>query len=507
MASQPADRYQKAGQMAADLENFIAGEPVAALPENLLRKTERFLRKHARAVTASLLGLSLATVGLALANRIIASKNVQLQNSRAVSTKIMEDLVGGLTDNRLAQIPQANGARQSILQEIATEVNDLIRENPDDNELKLNYVNVLIRLGKLEGDLGNKQEAIERFQQAREILEQTKTISDPVFRENWKKTFFDESFYHATELIKQKEIDQADPIVEDAIAIAEKYSDSIKSNAEKTKEFSVFLSRLYRPRASIHVLLGNWQQALAETSKARDILKPFVEGPLSKLTSDSEPLDLTTEEGKKIFEALGYYLLFCGDQGDYEIVSEKRDKYDNAEKSFLESLVVAKTLSMTALPTDGKIQTVNNLRKLHRLALITENQNKADKYYQQAMDSISKFIEDLPGLEKSIFLIECDRARGMAKINLEEAKKALERAKQSHKKMLVDEDLQKLIQGESAKTEAEYYLAAGETAIAKAIDGNSPELPSLESNKSKLLSKMEELNAGKLKIRELNYLP
>jgi len=371
----------------------------------------------------------------------------------------------------------------------------------------LDLVNVLIRLGKLEGDLGNKQEAIERFQRAREILEQTKTISDPVFRENWKKTFFDESFYHATELIKQKEIDQADPIVEDAIAIAEKYSDSIKSNAEKTKEFSVFLSRLYRPRASIHVLLGNWQQALAETSKARDILKPFVEGPLSKLTSDSEPLDLTTEEGKKIFEALGYYLLFCGDQGDYEIVSEKRDKYDNAEKSFLESLVVAKTLSMTALPTDGKIQTVNNLRKLHRLALITENQNKADKYYQQAMDSISKFIEDLPGLEKSIFLIECDRARGMAKINLEEAKKALERAKQSHKKMLVDEDLQKLIQGESAKTEAEYYLAAGETAIAKAIDGNSPELPSLESNKSKLLSKMEELNAGKLKIRELNYLP
>ena len=507
MASKPEDRYQKAGQMAADLENFIAGEPVVALPDNLPRKTERFLRKHARAVTASLLGLSLATVGLALANRIIASKNVQLQNSRAVSTKIMEDLVGGLTDNRLAQIPQANGARQSILQEIATEVNDLIGENPDDNELKLNYVNVLIRLGKLEGDLVNEEEAIERFERAHEILEQTKTISDPVFRENWKKTFFDESFYHATELIKQKKIDQADPIVEDVIAIAEKYSDSIKSNAEKTKDFSVFLSRLYRPRASIHVLLGNWQQALAETSKARDILKPFVEGPLSKLTSESEPLDLTTEEGKKIFEALGYYLLFCGDQGDYEIVSEKRDKYDNAEKSFLEALDVAKILSKTELPADGKIQTVNNLRKLHRLALITEKQNKADKYYQQAMDSISKFIEDLPGLEKSIFLIECDRARGMAKINLEEAKKALEKAKQSHKKMLDDKDLQKLIQGESAKTEAEYYLAAANTAITRAIDGNSPGLPSLEKEKAELLSKIEEFKAGKLKIRELNYLP
>jgi serine/threonine-protein kinase len=499
MASQPADRYQKSGQMAADLENFIAGEPVVALPDNLPRKTERFLRKNARAVSASLIGLSLATVGLALANRIIASKNVQLQNSRAVSTKIMEDLVGGLTDNRLAQTAQAYGVRQGILQEIATEVNDLIRENPDDNELKLNYVNVLIRLGKLEGDLGNKQEAIERFQQAHEILEQTKTISDPVFRENWKKTFFDESFYHATELIKQKFTDQADPIVEEAIAIAEQYSDSIKSNAEKTKDFSVFLSRLYRPRASIHVLLGNWQQALAETSKARDILKPFVEGPLSKLTSESEPLDLTTEEGKKIFEALGYYLLFCGDQGDYEIVSEKRDKYDNAEKSFLEALDVAKILSKTELPADGIQQTVNNLRKLHRLALITEDDRKADMYYQQVMDSTSKETSSFPIVQKYLYFVECDRARGLAKINLEEANKAFEKAKQSNEKLIVN--------GESAKTEVEYYLAAAETAIAKAIDGNSPELPSLESKKSKLLSKMEELNAGKLKIRELNYLP
>ena len=504
MAAQPEDRYQKSGQMAADLENFIAGEPVVALPENVLRKTERFLRKHARAVIASLLGLSLATVGLALANRIITNKNEQLNNSRAVSTKIMEDLVGGLTDNRLSQIPEANKARLSILKEIATDVDDLIRQNPDDNELKLNYVNVLIRLGKLQGDLGEKQEAIERLERAHEILDQTKNVSDPVFSENWKKTFCDKSYYHATELIKQKFIDQADPIVEEAISIAEQYSDSIKSNAEKTKEFSVFLSRLYRPRASIHVMRGNWKQALVETTKARDILKPFVEGPLSELTSESEPPDLTTEEGKEIFEALEYYLLFCGDQGDYETVSEK---YEDAERPFLKALDVAKILSKTELPADGILQTVNNLRKLHRLALITEDDRKADNYYQQVMDSTSKETSSFPIVQRYLYFIECDRARGLAKINLEEAKKALKKAKQLHEKLIKDPDLQQFIRGESAKTEVEYYLAAANTAITRAIDGSSPELPSLESKKIELLSKMEELKSGKLKIRELNYLP
>lgn len=507
MASEPEDRYQKAGQMAEDLENFIAGEPVVALPDNLPRKTERFLRKHARAVTASLLGLSLATVGLALANRIIANKNTQLQNSRAVATNILEDLLGGLTDNSLAQIPEANGARLKILTKIVPDLEKLIEQNPEYTQLKLDLVNVLIRLGKLEGDLGKKQEAIERFQRAHEILEQTKNVSDPVFRENWKKTFFDESFYHATELIKKGLIDQADPIVEEAIAIAEQYSDSIKSNAEKTKDFSVFLSRLYRPRASIHVILGNWQQALVETTKARDILKPFVEGPISELTSESEPLDLTTEQGKKIFEALEYYLLFCGDRGDYEIVSEKHGNYDDAEKSFLEALDVAIILSKTELPADGKIQTVNNLRKLHRLALITENQNKADKYYQQVMDKTSKEASSFPIVQKYLYFIECDRARGLAKINLEEAKKALEKAKQSLEKITNDPDLAKILNSKTSKNEVDYYSVAAKTAITRAIDGNSPGLPSLEKEKAKLLSEIEDSKAGKLKIRELNYLP
>jgi len=362
----------------------------------------------------------------------------------------------------------------------------------------------LIRLGKLQGDLGEKQEAIERLERAHELLEQTKNISDPDFVENWKKTFCDKSYYHATELIKQKVIDQADPIVEEAIAIAEQYSDSVKSNAEKTKDFSVFFARLYRLRASIHVMRGNWQQALVETIKAKDILQPFVEGPLSKLTSESEPPDLTTEEQKEILAVLGYDVLLSGDQGDYETVSEK---HQDAERSFLKALDVAKILSKTELPVDGIVQTVNNLRKLHRLALITENETKADMYYQQMMDSTSKETLEFPIVQKYLYFVECDRARGLAKINLEEAKKALEKAKQLQEKLINDPDLQQFIRGESAKTEVEYYLAAANTAITRAIDGRSPELPSLESKKIELLSKMEGLNAGKLKIRELNYLP
>jgi serine/threonine protein kinase len=496
MASQPEDRYQRAGEMAADLENFIAGEPVVALPDNLLRKIERFLRKHARAVIASLLGLTLAVLGLTLANRIIANKNVQLKNSRAVSSSLLEDLVGELADNNLSQIPGANEVRLTLLDKIAADVENYIEQNPDDKELKLDLIRLLTRLAKLEGENGKPDEAIKHWQRADELLKETKDQSDQVFKENWIKSFCDKSYYHSSELLNQGLVDQADTLIAEACAIAEQYNARVKADRLKTKEFAPAHARLYRQHASIHARRENWTQALDETIKARGILQPFIDEPLSKLTREPGGANLTSAQETEIIGVLGYYILLNGDQGDYETVTEK---YENAEKSFLEALDIAKILSTIELSADGKIQTVNNLRKLHRLALITKDDTKADKYYQQVKESISKFIMDQPGLEKSLFFIECDRARGVAKINLEEAKKALEKAKQSHQKLI--------IKGDPAQMEVEYYLVAATTAITRAIDGNSSELPSLESQKVNLLNKTEKLNSDTLKIRELNYLP
>jgi serine/threonine protein kinase len=496
MASQPEDRYQRAGEMAADLENFIAGEPVVALPDNLLRKIERFLRKHARAVIASLLGLTLAVLGLTLANRIIANKNVQLKNSRAVSSSLLEDLVGELADNNLSQIPGANEVRLTLLDKIAADVENYIEQNPDDKELKLDLIRLLTRLAKLEGENGKPDEAIKHWQRADELLKETKDQSDQVFKENWIKSFCDKSYYHSSELLNQGLVDQAQTLIAEACAIAEQYNARVKADRLKTKEFAPAHARLYRQRASIYARRENWTQALDETIKARGILQPFIEEPLSKLTREPGGANLTSAQETEIIGVLGYYILLNGDQGDYETVTEK---YENAEKSFLEALDIAKILSTIELSADGKIQTVNNLRKLHRLALITKDDTKADKYYQQVKESISKFIMDQPGLEKSLFFIECDRARGVAKINLEEAKKALEKAKQSHQKLI--------IKGDPAQMEVEYYLVAATTAITRAIDGNSSELPSLESQKVNLLNKTEKLNSDTLKIRELNYLP
>jgi serine/threonine protein kinase len=50
MAQRPAARYASAEALAADVSRYLDGEPVAAYPEGLLRKTERLLVKHRVAV-------------------------------------------------------------------------------------------------------------------------------------------------------------------------------------------------------------------------------------------------------------------------------------------------------------------------------------------------------------------------------------------------------------------------------------------------------------------------
>ena len=49
-AAAPADRYPDVAALAADVERFLAGEPVTAVPERAVDRAARFARKHRAAI-------------------------------------------------------------------------------------------------------------------------------------------------------------------------------------------------------------------------------------------------------------------------------------------------------------------------------------------------------------------------------------------------------------------------------------------------------------------------
>jgi serine/threonine protein kinase len=532
MASQPEDRYQKGGDMAADLENFIAGEPVVALPENFVRKSERFLRKHARAVIASLLGLTLAVLGLTLANVIISGqkKEIERQNrklveneeelnsqlekiqklvkdltaSRRVASATLEEVVGSLFDDRLSQVPGANEVRIGLLTDIATKIETYLVDNPDDTELKLDLVRLLTRLAKLEGENNKTQEATKHWQRADELLKETKDTPDQVFQINWKKTFCDNSYYQTSALLKQGLVDQADALVKEACSIADQYQDSLKGDIKELQKFAPAYARLYRRRASILARRENWAQALDETIKARGLLQKYVVKHLPKLASEPESTEIIPNVDAG---TLGYYILLCGDQGDYETIMHK---YSDAANSYLEALEACKLAPKApSLEKDGRVKTATNLRKLHRLALMVKDYSKADFYYQQAIEICSLYRSIESEFEQNLIFIESDRARGLAETNLAEARRSLERAENSLESIIKngsDSEVQKIVANASTMAEIRHSFAAAKVIFEKS-SGNPEKLQSLEETKKEILKELKELNSSPLRIMELNFLP
>jgi serine/threonine-protein kinase len=78
MALRPEDRYATALGLAADIEHWLADEPVSAYREPLPMRLRRWMRRHRGLVTGLALAAVVALVGLASGLMIVASLNRQL---------------------------------------------------------------------------------------------------------------------------------------------------------------------------------------------------------------------------------------------------------------------------------------------------------------------------------------------------------------------------------------------------------------------------------------------
>ncbi len=67
MRSEPEQRYQTAAELAADVERYLADEPVSAFREGLVTRAARVARRHRTAVASTALALLFVAIGLTAA--------------------------------------------------------------------------------------------------------------------------------------------------------------------------------------------------------------------------------------------------------------------------------------------------------------------------------------------------------------------------------------------------------------------------------------------------------
>ena len=103
MALELRDRYPSAKAMSADLDAWLADQPVSACREPIMLRTRRWLRRHPVAVSTTTVAVVLTFFGLTLFSSLLAGKNSELALA-LIEAKMAEMLASQERDLSLIHI-------------------------------------------------------------------------------------------------------------------------------------------------------------------------------------------------------------------------------------------------------------------------------------------------------------------------------------------------------------------------------------------------------------------
>ena len=108
MALEPTARYRSVGELAQDLEHWLADEPVAAYPERRLERFGRWLRQHRTwtyAAATALVGVSLVATAAAMliegGRRRETAARKEAESNFDMAQKAVEDYLTKVSENTL----------------------------------------------------------------------------------------------------------------------------------------------------------------------------------------------------------------------------------------------------------------------------------------------------------------------------------------------------------------------------------------------------------------------
>ena len=194
MALESKDRYRSAAAMAADLELWLADEPVSVFREPIAVRMARWLRRHrtwvAGGATAAVVTLVALTV-IAVRERSlrrVAEENLNFAR-QAVDTMLVE--VGKTS---LAEIPQMEETRRTLLRKASEFYEAFTTREPEKEDLRFGTALAFMEIGQIHRILGEREQAAKAYDESIERLQQlvNEFDHDPEYKRqlgnahNWK---------------------------------------------------------------------------------------------------------------------------------------------------------------------------------------------------------------------------------------------------------------------------------------------------------------------------------
>jgi len=111
MAYDPKGRYASALDLAADIENWLADEPVSAYAGPLVVRVRRWMRRHRTLVTSAAAVLVVATLSSILAAVLLTTKNRQLETAYAAEQAAKNEAQDNFKEASTRSRPRSSTSR------------------------------------------------------------------------------------------------------------------------------------------------------------------------------------------------------------------------------------------------------------------------------------------------------------------------------------------------------------------------------------------------------------
>jgi eukaryotic-like serine/threonine-protein kinase len=171
MGLHPRERYQSAGELAADIERWLADEPTSARPEPWGDKARRWIGRHRTLVTAGLALLLASGVTMTVANVQIRAANQRESKSKDETRHILDQTV--VAFSQLANLKQQSisiSEAIKVYEQVLEMVEKGARDNPSDNRYQAEIARLYSSLALSYYAAGQQEKSERAYQRAISLL-------------------------------------------------------------------------------------------------------------------------------------------------------------------------------------------------------------------------------------------------------------------------------------------------------------------------------------------------
>lgn len=183
MATNPRDRYATPRLLAADLEHWLADEPVSAYHDPWFSRIRRWARRHRPVVAAGLALGSAAVVALSVGTVLLGQANRRIQEQRDLA-RVQRDLartnfqkareavdtyLTRVSQEQLLNQPGLQPLREGLLRSALQYYEGFIQQGADDPQLQRELAGAYERVGEITGEIGTRADAVRYLHNALEL--------------------------------------------------------------------------------------------------------------------------------------------------------------------------------------------------------------------------------------------------------------------------------------------------------------------------------------------------